>query len=355
VPSDHWSIAPIWRYLFYNILSFLVLRIIDLFFMWAFGTVGVLEPMLYGITSSIWAGHITYIVVKGKNGTFVYGAILYFSTNLLIFIGRLLFLYLQKERDNQQRITRHKIRAWKSYIVNVIGSSYILIIISKILGYYKGYAALWLPPFVLCCIIGFTVSILALSVLFNQDYGTFLMLAFIFFTVFDASYLLYYMESFWEKGERRTAYIIFFYIISLLSTILSCTGLFNKIRGMSNTRRQLLILSGVDEEDIKIKKSEESDKMKGLGLISSNFFGIGGKEGGSSTEDSNKCYICYINDPESCYLPCKHGGVCKECAFQYFKRKQQCPVCRSEVESVVFYEVTDQGKFRQIEEMRIGE
>ena len=124
------------------------------------------------------------------------------------------------------------------------------------------------------------------------------------------------------------------------------------------------------DEQIKIVKSnvlkEEDNQMGRFTKISDTLFGIESVRNQYIRSNSNLnrdktddkkintlCFVCYTNPPKACYQPCMHAGVCKECAVEFYKISQTCPLCRKRLEGILFYKITEEGKFQQEKELII--
>lgn len=44
-------------------------------------------------------------------------------------------------------------------------------------------------------------------------------------------------------------------------------------------------------------------------------------------ESRNNCVVCFENERDALYLPCKHNVVCLKCS----KMMRECPVCREKI------------------------
>ena len=58
------------------------------------------------------------------------------------------------------------------------------------------------------------------------------------------------------------------------------------------------------------------------------------KSGNKGLEVVHPCIICFENESCSLLLPCKHSKLCAKCAL-YFKKLNQCPICKTEINKVV--------------------
>ncbi|KAF7459143.1 RING domain protein [Cryptosporidium felis] len=94
--------------------------------------------------------------------------------------------------------------------------------------------------------------------------------------------------------------------------------------------------SGGDKVNIK----RQCVLYKGKAFEVQNVFGLSNsaKETSSAPDNTGKselCVICLTNHREAILLPCRHACLCSECSKTLFKNVQECPICRSNVYSVV--------------------
>mgnify|MGYP002344513415 CR=1 FL=1 len=47
----------------------------------------------------------------------------------------------------------------------------------------------------------------------------------------------------------------------------------------------------------------------------------------SERSNTNACIICYENDKDCVYMPCKHNTACIRCS----KNLRDCPICRNKI------------------------
>ncbi|CAD8106927.1 unnamed protein product [Paramecium sonneborni] len=52
-----------------------------------------------------------------------------------------------------------------------------------------------------------------------------------------------------------------------------------------------------------------------------------------STQD--KCLICYENQPNILFVPCRHGGICEKCAEDIVVKSNQCYLCRKNIKQIL--------------------
>ncbi|CAD8100448.1 unnamed protein product [Paramecium sonneborni] len=52
-----------------------------------------------------------------------------------------------------------------------------------------------------------------------------------------------------------------------------------------------------------------------------------------STQD--KCLICYENQPNILFVPCRHGGICEKCAEDIMVKSNQCYLCRKDIKQIL--------------------
>lgn len=54
-------------------------------------------------------------------------------------------------------------------------------------------------------------------------------------------------------------------------------------------------------------------------------------------EDNAECVICLTDDANTTLLPCRHLCLCKACAETINGNKNECPVCRTRVQSFLVF------------------
>lgn len=66
--------------------------------------------------------------------------------------------------------------------------------------------------------------------------------------------------------------------------------------------------------------------------------------------DETICAICFYSKANALYKPCNHGGMCKSCSIDNFKKYGLCPFCRSSVKDVLIYLEGEDGMFYETEQ-----
>ncbi|CAD8197646.1 unnamed protein product [Paramecium octaurelia] len=49
----------------------------------------------------------------------------------------------------------------------------------------------------------------------------------------------------------------------------------------------------------------------------------------------DKCLICYENQPNILFVPCRHGGICEKCAQDIVLKSNQCYLCRKNIQQIL--------------------
>lgn len=112
-----------------------------------------------------------------------------------------------------------------------------------------------------------------------------------------------------------------------------------------------------DDEDLEINEKITKDlnnkkEIKKTNINTKNSVNkTGKKEVENKINDDGLCIICFADKPSTFYDPCSHAGICKTCALSIIKDNTTCPICRREVKSLIFYEKTEDGKYREIESL----
>lgn len=131
-----------------------------------------------------------------------------------------------------------------------------------------------------------------------------------------------------------------------------------KVANTANIRKKLNIaendnLSGPNPiKKITQKKGDVKDITKELGVNNNYVLGLGEEDMREKEQEyqADTCVVCFEAQINSLYKPCDHGGICRECAVEYFKQKGICPVCRAKVEFIVVYAEGNDGLLYQVEQ-----
>lgn len=86
----------------------------------------------------------------------------------------------------------------------------------------------------------------------------------------------------------------------------------------------------------KIEPSKSISLVRRLGIDLRKFLDSTFRTEGDS---EGNCVICYTQKPRAFFWPCRHGGFCRFCAMESFRKKQSCPLCRTESDSVYTFQV----------------
>lgn len=52
---------------------------------------------------------------------------------------------------------------------------------------------------------------------------------------------------------------------------------------------------------------------------------------GKNVMDEKDCVICYENEKNAIFLPCKHNSTCMKCATKL----KNCPICREKIQNFI--------------------
>jgi len=55
----------------------------------------------------------------------------------------------------------------------------------------------------------------------------------------------------------------------------------------------------------------------------------------SSDSNNDLCCICATNNITTVIVPCGHATFCNDCSIQSIKHSDKCPICRSQIESII--------------------
>ncbi|CAD8127418.1 unnamed protein product [Paramecium sonneborni] len=62
-----------------------------------------------------------------------------------------------------------------------------------------------------------------------------------------------------------------------------------------------------------------------------------------------QCFNCFQRQSCVVYMPCGHGGMCQECAIQWFEQNKECPICRSKSKAILLIEQIDDQTVKVVE------
>ena len=87
------------------------------------------------------------------------------------------------------------------------------------------------------------------------------------------------------------------------------------------------------------EETKNEPKFDDTTIIKSTYSPSTSSDSNSSQED-NKCIICFESSINTLFLPCRHVAVCKECADNLevpgsIKGARCCPICKCKVGEVV--------------------
>ncbi|CAK63448.1 unnamed protein product (macronuclear) [Paramecium tetraurelia] len=52
-------------------------------------------------------------------------------------------------------------------------------------------------------------------------------------------------------------------------------------------------------------------------------------------ETMKQCFNCFQQQSCTVNIPCGHGGVCSNCAVDWFKQRKECLICRSQIQAIL--------------------
>ncbi|CAD8211627.1 unnamed protein product [Paramecium pentaurelia] len=62
-----------------------------------------------------------------------------------------------------------------------------------------------------------------------------------------------------------------------------------------------------------------------------------------------QCFNCFQQQSNTVYIPCGHGGVCSKCAFDWFKERKECLICRSQIQAILKIVQADDQRVKVID------
>jgi hypothetical protein len=92
---------------------------------------------------------------------------------------------------------------------------------------------------------------------------------------------------------------------------------------------------GNKPKEISLQSFAKSLQMN-VKQVSGNYFKTGelDEESPKPKETLEQCLICMDKKTEVLIDPCGHGCLCEECAKEYLKKEDKCPLCREEIEKI---------------------
>ncbi|CAD8178439.1 unnamed protein product [Paramecium octaurelia] len=107
-----------------------------------------------------------------------------------------------------------------------------------------------------------------------------------------------------------------------------------EIKANSNSLDEKINNIGAQEQKQEIAEEQEKENgatKKGSELQQKSQNSI--NEDQQSTQD--KCLICYENQPNILFIPCRHGGICEKCAEDIVVKSNQCYLCRKNIKQIL--------------------
>lgn len=69
--------------------------------------------------------------------------------------------------------------------------------------------------------------------------------------------------------------------------------------------------------------------------------------------EDDQCSLCVAQPQDCIILPCKHGGICKQCSFDWMQKSSRCPFCRKAIDKICVVRMIEQSKYRIVEEISL--
>ena len=64
-------------------------------------------------------------------------------------------------------------------------------------------------------------------------------------------------------------------------------------------------------------------------------------DGVADDDEANVCVICITDEKDTTIMPCRHMCLCSACANDLRKNTNKCPICRTEIESLLQFKKSD--------------
>lgn len=157
------------------------------------------------------------------------------------------------------------------------------------------------------------------------------------------------------KIEYRVRMAVILVWNSALFIIMCLGNLRFKITRVATTSKTYL---GLPENNQNGEIVEERDWNEiGKRFVSENIpisFGntsaVNGQNEGDQEYNKETCIICFNSRTNALFKPCNHGGVCSECSIICYESKKKCPICRKDINHIVIYQKTGDGRLQQTEQ-----
>ena len=250
---------------------------------------------------------------------------------------------------------RERNRRFTSFLCGRLSLVFMWLVLSlKVFGVIGHWYYISIPVAVYCIIKGFlSVFVSFFTCCYAMPLASFMyfLIALVFWSIAG----LCIMVPFFEKdGSYRWAMAIFTIILCFVGTvILMLRTLITCSRSKKRYRKDLLKLNPTlrfkDIKKMEIKKKKYSiqkhqknkkqnknDKKNEKGRFNGAYFAdmVGMEDAEDNIADLQNskseiecCYYCQNNQPEACFFPCKHGGVCRDCAIACTDMRVECPIC----------------------------
>ena len=108
----------------------------------------------------------------------------------------------------------------------------------------------------------------------------------------------------------------------------------------------------------RVEQPSTKDAILNLFRVNATYFSTAGQASKPAVterkeEGGDLCTICIAEPPNCIILDCRHGGVCKTCAFDMLKKSNACPFCRAPIAKVCVVLKVAEDQYRVIEEIKL--
>jgi len=290
--------------------------------------------------------------------------------SLILFISKAFYLK-QARVDRQENINRLFFVGanCESIFTRLSDATIDAIFVCKFFGAYKNWDIIFISVFIVASAILFCMLLCGIGFFVAKDYKitvVFIMLiTWVVLLLCFLGFLLNLTKGREEPNLKNIFLTAFFYVCIIIPYIFKLVVELKKVgkgrmnylreryrttlqvqRRMSNFQR----FREVKEKNIEMGKAR--NLIKEYGHFNGAFFDL--KHTLKTISSDEKCIICMINNPNTCYIPCKHGGVCKSCAIIFAKDKEECPICRVKLIKAIFYEKRTDSEYIEISEIQLN-
>ncbi|KAM3133116.1 hypothetical protein pb186bvf_014833 [Paramecium bursaria] len=97
----------------------------------------------------------------------------------------------------------------------------------------------------------------------------------------------------------------------------------NILNGQHHSNSLVMEAPRKADQDVEIPKPAITDKPQEDRSINDSSFNL------------EKCLVCYEQNPDIVFIPCRHGGICQACAEDILIKSKECYLCRKPIQQLL--------------------